>query len=360
MNEDLIRKDIRNLTVHRYEGPKECRVFLDSNESPFDIPQDLKEELFRLLLDKTELNRYPNSEATFLREIMSSVFAVESDEIVVGVGSNELITIIINTFVESDEKVICPNPSFNIYKLISIIERCKPVEFIVRKEDDFNLDIDSLIELTKTVCAKVVFISSPNNPTGNIVSRPDIIEVLKRCQNSIIVVDEAYFDFTDNNTVIDLINQFENLIVLRTFSKAYGLAGIRCGFSASNKDIANQLFKVKPPFNVSSLTQNIAMFILNNLEIIDLNVTKIKEQREYLFSEMSKLNSIKLFSTEANFIFFEVSDGGYIHKELIKKGIHIRSFGDSKLIRNCLRVTVGHEWENKMFLDALRLCLNHG
>lgn len=355
MIKNLVRKDIREFDPYK-TNQIPYKIKLDANESPFDLPEKIRKKVVDFFLKGPELNLYPDTESIELRKILASYWKVDYENIVVGTGSDQLIQVVINVFIEKGDKVICPVPSFGMYKINTIIGGGIPVEVHLEREQDFEYDIDLFIETAKKENAKVVFLCTPNNPTGGSIPKAGIEKIAKECPNTVIVVDEAYAEFSKEASV-DLISKYDNIIILRTFSKAYGLAGIRCGYSLSGVEMAEEISKVKPPYNISSLSQYIAMLTFKEREIIDKQVEYLIEQREYLIRELKKIDKIHVYPSQANFICFEVPDASLVHKKLEAKGILIRSFGNAPILGNCVRISVGSKEQNDILLKELAECL---
>ena len=222
-----------------------------------------------------------------------------------------------------------------------------PIEFPLGSE--LELDVEGFISMANSEKVKIVFLSNPNNPTGNIIKRADIIKIIEGCK-CIVVIDEAYFEFY-GESVVDKIDSYDNLIVLRTCSKI-GLAAIRLGFIITNKVLMSELKKVKPPYNVNSITQSITCVILKKPEIIYNNVENILAQRAYLWEKLSNINGIKLYKAKANFILIEIPNALEIKALLLKQSINVRSFTSGKLV-NCLRITIGSREENDFLLKNI-------
>lgn len=355
MIKNLVRKEIREFDPYK-TNQIPYKIKLDANEGPFDLPEKIRKKVGDFILKGPKLNIYPDTESTELRKVLASYWKVDHESIVVGTGSDQLIQVIINLFVEKGDKVIYPVPSFGMYKVNTIIGGGIPVEVHLKREQNFEYDIDLFIETANREKVKVVFLCTPNNPTGGSIPKEGIERIAKECPNSVIVVDEAYAEFSKESS-LELLSRYPNVILLRTFSKAYGLAGIRCGYSISSVEMANELNKVKPPYNISSLSQYIAILTFKEREIIDSQIEYLIEQREYLMKELEKIEKVHIFPSQANFICFEVPDASKVYETLQEKGILIRSFGNSPILGNCLRISVGSKEQNDILLKKLAECL---
>jgi histidinol-phosphate aminotransferase len=241
--------------------------------------------------------------------------------IFVGNGSDEIIHLIMLAFINKGDVVAYPHPSFAMYSVYSKIAGA--VEIPVRLREDYNYDVDSFIKVIEKYQPKLVFLCNPNNPTGSVIEREDIIKIIQK-SNGIVVVDEAYFEFY-GNTIVDAINEFENLIVLRTLSKAFGLAGLRVGYAVANENILKYLNLVKSPYNINSLSQIIALKVLRT-DVLKERINYILEERKRLIKELGKIPGVKVYPSKTNFILVKFKDADYVYKGLLERGILVRDF----------------------------------
>lgn len=357
MINDLIRPELKCFMPYR-TNQIPFRIKLDANESPFDLPMSIRKKLADIIINGPQLNFYPDTESIELRKVLSAYWGIDMEGIVVGTGSDQLIQVLINTFVAKGDKVVIPRPSFGMYKIDTIIGGGNFVEIVLKEENKFAYDIDEFIEKAISESAKVVILCSPNNPTGNILPLKDIEQICSMCPNTIIVVDEAYAEFAEE-TAVELLPKFENLIVLRTLSKAYGLAGIRCGYSLSSKAIAYELNKVKPPYNISSLSQTVAKLVLEARDDIDCQIEYLIEQRAYLLGELEKLEGLCVYASSANYVLVKLPNAKAVAKELERRGILIRSY-DDPVLSKYVRITVGNKEQNDILLEELKNIINKG
>lgn len=345
----VIRPNIRSLKAYEAKDVP-CRIKLDANESPYSAfsiqrSNDIK-EIYQVL------NRYPDPEAKSLKKIVSKYLGVKSGNILQGNGSDELIYYLITTF---GGPVLYPVPTFSMYGIIAKAIGEKTIEIPLDKE--FDLDLEKMIKAIKKQKPKLIFISSPNNPTGNCFSSEKIlkiIEVSALCithHSSLVVVDEAYQPFSSKMGFIPFLKDYKNLVIMRTLSKV-GLAGLRTGFIIADEEIIKGVNKVRLPFNVNSLSQRIAVEALKDRKTLQKYIKTIISGREILFNELSKIDGIKPYPSEANFILFRVKDSERIYQSLLKKGILIRNM--KGIVDGCLRVTVGTPEENRIFIKAMR------
>ena len=319
-------------------------ILLDANEN--SIGSTFTE------IDGLNLNRYPDPHQNDLRELISNRINIPKENLFFGVGSDEIIDLLIRIFCEpGKDKVMIPEPTYGMYKVSADINNVPIVSVLLN--DDFQTDLDE-IEKKYYDEIKIIFLCSPNNPTGNLLVKPDVLELCKK-YNSIIIVDEAYIDFGEEGTLIDEIKNNPNLVVMRTFSKAWGLAGARLGYCAANEEIIKTLFKVKAPYNINSLTRFALQNAMKNEKLRNDYIKIIIDEREKLRSEFSKLSGIsKIFDSDANFLLIKCADPKNVLQKLADKGIIIRDRSDQPKLAGCLRISIGTAKENEILLDALK------
>jgi histidinol-phosphate aminotransferase len=341
----LTKPNILSLQAyHAEEIP--CRVKLDANESPYGLSPKLsvlkRQKVFE------GLNRYPDPEAKSLKKFIAREFKVKPENILLGNGSDELIFYLITTF---GGPVLYPTPTFSMYGIISQALAEKKIEIPLDKE--FDLNLEKILKTIKSKKPKLIFLSSPNNPTGNSFSSQKILKIIKAAP-SLVVVDEAYQAFSSKKSFVPLLKKYKNLVILKTLSKI-GLAGLRIGFMIARPDIIKEVNKVRLPFNLNALSQKIAVEALKQKKLTQSYINSIISERERLFKEMGKMKNIKPYLSDANFILFKVKHADKIYKNLLKKGILVKNM--KGIINGCLRVTVGTPAENATFLKILKQLL---
>lgn len=357
MINELIRPEIRAFTPYN-ANQQPFKIKLDANESPFNLPIEVRKKLSDFILKDPQLNLYPDSDSNDLRKVIAEFWDVAKEGVIVGTGSDQLIQVIANVFVGHEDKVLYPVPSFGMYRDSCIIAGGLPVKYELSPEENYEYSKDKIIEAYEKEKPKIIYICNPNNPTGNLMSAKDIIEVVNYCKKSIVIVDEAYAEFCDT-TVIPYVMEYENLLVLRTFSKAYGLAGIRCGYSVSSVNLADAVNLGRPPYNISSLSQLIAQLVLEEKEKMGTNIKYLVEQRDWLVSELAKIQGIKVYASSANFILVKIENCKNVYNKLCEKGIFVRLFGTAPLLEGCVRITIGTHEQNTILLDELStICYN--
>lgn len=332
----LVRPNISSLNPYssaRDEFSGTNAIFLDANENPFGT-----------------LNRYPDPYQSELKSVLAEQRSVNIQQIFIGNGSDEIIDLLFRIFCEpGKDKAIVFTPSYGMYEVSAAINNIELIQYSLNA--DFQIS-----ETSKNACissdAKLLFICSPNNPTGNCISSETITELLENF-NGIVVIDEAYIDFSEKTSWNQQLSQYPNLVVCQTMSKAYGLAAARIGIAYTSKEIILFLNKVKPPYNVSKLNQEAAISVLKGTKEIEQQLSIIKQERSRLREELLKLNFVLgIYPSEANFLLVRVMDANQLYADLITKNIVIRN--RAKVIENCVRISIGSSEENTRLLQALK------
>ncbi|WP_313580737.1 histidinol-phosphate transaminase [Chishuiella sp.] len=312
-------------------------VFLDANENPYE----------------TGLNRYPDPFQRNVKNELSTIKNYPANQILLGNGSDEVLDLIFRAFCEpNQDNVIAISPSYGMY---SVLANLNAIEYrkSLLNENDFQPNIEDIFSKVDEY-TKMIFLCSPNNPTGEIIKREYILEIVKRF-NGLVIIDEAYIDFSTEPSWIEEIKNYPNIIVIQTLSKAFGLAGIRLGILYASLDIIAVLNKIKPPYNINQLTQQKALEILKDYDKIKLTTQTIIKQKQLLETALKEIIFIeKIYPSDANFILIKVDDATKRYNELIEKGIVIRNRTNDDLCKNCLRITVGTEEENEKILENLK------
>jgi len=345
MIQDFFRSDLNDFKAYK-PSKTDYKVRLDANEFFSDFSEDIKKKIGEAIEDSI-FNRYPDAAAIELCALYAEYAKVKSIHVMAGNGSDECIQIITNAFLNTGDKVAVQSPDFSMYGQYTKVAGGIPIEFPL--DHEFKLDVNSFISMVNREKVKIVFLSNPNNPTGGIIERADILKIIEGC-SCIVVIDEAYFEFY-GQTIVDKIEDYENLIVLRTCSK-FGLAAIRIGFLITNSILMAELLKVKPPYNVNAITQSIASVILKNLSIINKNVERILIERKYLWDSLSHIKGIILHKSESNFILVQFENAKKTREKLLASGINVRCF-TSITLQNCLRITIGNRDENENLLNNI-------
>lgn len=348
MIEKYIRRDLKDFKNYSADF-KDYKVKLDANESPYSLFKEINEELCNWINESENFNIYPDTGCSELRQELAKFWTVYKENVICGVGSDQLIDCILKLFLEANDKVMMPTPSFAMYKISTVMNHGIPCEFELN--NDYNYDTKKIIKTYKKINPKLLILCTPNNPTGNMMFKSEIKKVLENVQCPVII-DEAYGEF-NNETMIDLINEYENLIVLRTFSKLYGLAGLRVGYAISNSKMINLINVTRPPYNLNTFSQKAAILVLKNMDIYEARVNKIMEEKKWLEEELKLIRDLEVFKSSANFILIKSSVNN-LGGKLKEKGILVRSFkGDDKL-NNCHRISVGLREENEILIKGIK------
>jgi histidinol-phosphate aminotransferase len=337
----LVKKEVSALRAYQAKEIS-CSVKLDANESPYGFRAALRAAA------AIQTNRYPDPEAKKLRAVLARDLGVRPQNILQGNGSDEIIYHLIATF---GGPVLYPVPTFSMYGIISQVLGEKKVA--VPLDRDFDLDQGKMLKALRKNRPRIVFLSTPNNPTGNCFSSDRILKIVESSPG-IVVVDEAYQPFASDKGFLPLLKDYKNLVIMRTLSKI-GLAAIRFGFLVADEEIIHEVNKVRLPFNVNALSQAVAVEVLKDRKALRTVIRTIAAERDLLMRAMEGISTITTFPSEANFILFRVADPDRIHTELLRRGILIRNVADA--VEGCLRVTVGTPRENRKFLHALRSCM---
>ncbi|HEY94799.1 MAG TPA: histidinol-phosphate transaminase [Dehalococcoidia bacterium] len=329
----------------KVEVPVDTIIKLDANENPYGCSPAVS----KALASYDEYYVYPDDGQTKLRKLLAGYCGVDEKYIVAGGGSNQLIDLILRLFLNRDEEVINCVPTFGIYKFSTDLCGGKLVE--IPRKDNFDIDI-AAVQAAVTDLTKVVFLANPNNPTGNIISEVDIRDILGT--GVVVVVDEAYCEFS-RQTVVPLIEEYGNLIVLRTFSKWAGLAGLRVGYGLFPPEIADYILKIKIPYNINAAAMVAVEASLKDIDYLESMVEKIIDERERLFTELEKISWLKPYPSQANFILCKVEKGNalQLRQKLQEKGILIRYYDDT-ILRDYVRISVSKPEHTDALMNVLR------
>lgn len=344
----FLREDLVALQPYHVETFPH-RIRLDANESPFDLPEEVRDEVQKRL-ETLPTNRYPDSETSLLRQALAERFGHHPDGIVVGNGSDELVALLIQALGRPDARVLSPEPSFSMYRILAATAG---VEYRgVPLDATFELDPDAIRHALRPEGTHLLFLSYPNNPTGNCWNTSSILSLLEE-PNLLVVVDEAYAEFS-GKSFVSRLEEYPNLIVLRTFSKAFGLAGLRVGYLLADPAWATCINKVRLPYNVNRWSQEVARTALKYTPLFEERIALLRRERDRLYAALKEDNRFEPFPSEANFVLFRVPGGSdaCFHR-LLSRGILIRNLNRPGPLANCLRVTAGTPEENETFLTAL-------
>jgi histidinol-phosphate aminotransferase len=334
---ELVRENVKKLIPYscaRDEFKGKTGIFMDANENPYG-----------------NLNRYPDPYQKELKTAISKLKGIEEDKIFLGNGSDEIIDLCFRVFCNPGiDKVLTFTPTYGMYQVSASVNDVEVVK--IPLTDSFQIDLEKAITLFPDKNLKLIFICSPNNPTANSMNYLEVEYIISKF-NGIVVVDEAYIDFSEKASFIKLVNTYPNLILLQTFSKALGLAAIRVGMAFTNPSIVQYFNKLKPPYNISAINQKAALLKLSQIEQNKSLVFRIKKERDRLSANLLKMKIVeKVYPSDANFLLVKVKNASYIYNELVSRNIIIRN--RSNMIDNCVRITIGKKSENDQLIDALK------
>lgn len=339
--QDLVRPNVAKLQPYssardEFIASGDKMVFLDANENPFE----------------NGVNRYPDPQQRDLKSALAKLKNVESKQILLGNGSDELLDLIFRAFCEPRiDNVITLSPTYGMYKVLAEINHIENREVLLT--EDFEPDVKKILQETDRH-SKILFLCSPNNPTGNAFDAQKIKQLLINFKG-LVVVDEAYIDFSSYQSWTGFLDLYPNLIVVQTMSKAYGMAGIRLGIAYASAEIITLLNKIKPPYNVNGLTQQKALERVLAVDTVLSEVEAILQERENLINALENINFIeKVYPTDANFILVKVDNSIKRYDQLLQKGIVIRNRTNQPLCENTLRLTIGTKQENQQLIAALK------
>lgn len=340
-----VRPHLRGLQPYssaRDEFSGQAHIYLDANENPFGSP----------LLSVSVYNRYPDPHQQSLKERLAKLKGVAPGQIFLGNGSDEAIDLLIRAFCEpAQDRILITPPTYGMYEVSAAIHNVGVLKVPLLPEV-FQLNTDEIIAQSRQ--AKLIWLCSPNNPTGNLLRREDIHAILTQVHCP-VVIDEAYIDFSEDEGWLPHLEHYPNLIVLQTFSKAWGLAGLRLGVAYAHPQIIHLLDKIKPPYNINAYTQKMALQALDQRRQVALWIENTRRERQALSQALTSLPFVeKVFPSDANFILVRMQQASAIYRYLITCGIIVRDRSRVVLCDNCLRITVGKPEENRQLLNALR------
>lgn len=337
--DNLVRDTIRSMKPYssaRDEFKGEAEIFLDANENPYP----------------TNYNRYPDPLQLQVKKKLGKLKGASPENIFLGNGSDEAIDLLIRAFCEPNrDSILITEPTYGMYAVCAEVNAVKIQR--VTLTEDFDLDVDAILDKVD-LTTRIIFLCSPNNPTGNLLSRGKITDILTQF-SGLVVIDEAYIDFSKSKSFVSSLKQFPNLVVLQTFSKAWGLAALRLGMCFASRSIIDVLNKIKYPYNVNFVTQQVALSALKKSHRKDKAVKEIIKERKALAKELSKLRITEyVYPSDSNFLLARVSDAPGIYHYLMNKKIIVRDRSKVALCNNCIRITVGTPSENKRLIKALK------
>ena len=339
--QNLVRENIKNIQPYasardEFTEANAELVFLDANENPFE----------------NGVNRYPDPQQKKVKQLLSQIKEVSMENILLGNGSDEVLDLIFRAFCEPNKNnIIILPPTYGMYKVLADINAIDVIE--VQLTADFQPKTQTIL-LAANKQSKLLFLCSPNNPTGTSFSRVQVEKLLRQFKG-IIVLDEAYIDFSEQESWLNRLEEFPNLVITQTMSKAYGMAGIRLGVCYASKEIISVLNSIKPPYNVNALTQQKALDRFSRMDEIQKEIQRIKMQKELLLKELKQVDFVeKVVPSDANFLLIKVDNATKRYQQLIEKGIVVRNRSNQSLCENCLRISIGTEMENEKLIESFQ------
>lgn len=359
---DFLRDDIDTLNEYSVLDSKGF-IKLDAMENPYNHEISIKaniplsidsktlehEDIFE---SKININRYPDANCEDLRKSLIKKYGLEKKyDAIIGNGSDELIQLVCMAFLKSDNTILCPQPSFSMYKKIAQVLKFRFEE--VPLKENFSLDINKMLEKIKEMDPAIIFLAYPNNPTGNLWSKDDINLIIKET-NGIVVIDEAYGAFSGESFLSEM-NNYDNLLVMKTLSKV-GLAGLRLGYLFGENFIIKQINKLRLPFNINSISQKISELYTKDSKFINIQIKEIIKNRELLIDTLKDIENIEAYDSKTNFILFKILKGSAndVFCKLLADNILVKNMSKTPSLNGCLRVTVGTKKENDIFIQSLK------
>ena len=344
-----LNEKVKNLTPYEpISGTYEIR--LDANESFLTVPENIQNEMVEALKNSA-LNRYPDPNATNLVKGFADYFNVDPDCVTAGNGSDEIISVIMNAFLQKGDRILTLEPDFSMYRFYAEIAECESVKY--QKNENLDVNIDDVIALANKEKVRIVIFSNPCNPTSRIIKADEIRKLINNT-DALVVLDEAYMDFAGSESLMGEFNNYDNLIILKTCSKALGCAALRLGFAVANKTLTNVIRAVKSPYNVNSVSQALGEVLFSHPDYIDNCIETVINARKELYSEICKIENSKIekiYETHTNFVFMKVKNAKQIFEKMKENSIIIRNMGDY------LRITAGSKDENEKMLTTFKKVL---
>lgn len=350
---ERIKPKVRALETYSVKGEahRSGIIKLNQNENPFDIPEEIKRELIQEFLGRP-WNRYPDVFPVELLEALSDYVQHPADGIIAGNGSNELMYTVMMATVTKGSNVLIPTPSFFLYeKAVNVFDG---EVLSVPLNSDLSFPTEKILEAAKRESPALIVLVSPNSPTGQSISFEDVDRILSET-SSLVLVDEAYIEFSNKRSTQALIERYDRLMVLRTFSKAFSMAGLRVGYLLCQPALCAELGKPKIPFSVNNFSASVAMKLMQQRTLIDERIQFIKKQKSFLWADLRSMNGVEVFPSDTNFLIFRTRhESNTLFERLLREDVLVRDVSSYPMLRRMLRVNAGTERENEAFLSVLR------
>lgn len=328
-----------------------AEVMISANENPDDVDQEVRREIEHEIR-KVHLNRYPDPLANGLRDLIAEANGLDRDNVIVGNGGDELLFNIALAYGGPGRTMLNIPPTFSVYAYNAMLTHTNVVD--IPRLPDFSIDEDAVVQRVAQGDIDYLTITSPNNPTGDLASEEFVRRVLD-ASDTLVMVDEAYFEFS-RRTARPLLNEYDNLVILRTFSKAFSLAGVRLGYLLGSEGVINEFKKVRQPYSVDAVSQAIGQVVYKNRARFEKSVDRIIEEREKLVEGISAIGGIEVWPSDSNYVLVRLADAGEVWQKLLDAGVLVRDFSKSQYLENCLRISVGSPEENdKLLLELGRI-----
>jgi len=345
----LLNPALQSVAAYHVEGGQQAEVKLNQNESPFDVPMWLKEEILGAF-QKESWNRYPDILPYRGMQSYAEFLGVAPESVMMSNGSNEMLYTIFLACLGPSRKVLIPDPSFSLYEKIALLLQSGIVKVPMQPGLDF--DTEAIIRTARDEAVHFIVLSTPNNPTSKSLSLEDVRLIAESC-DAIVLVDEAYIEFSRQRSALELIDELPNVVVLRTMSKALALAGIRIGFAIANPALMAELAKPKIPFASGRLQEITIERVLSNYSLVTDAVSYILHERARLYSELLSIEGVSPLESDTNFLIIRVPDAGSVFQALQREGILVRNVSGYPMMKNCLRFNVGLVDENQRLIEKL-------
>lgn len=346
----LIRKEVRSQQPYIVPGARPVPVKLNQNESPFDVPEPLKKDLLDAFF-QMDFNRYPAEQPTRLMEALEKQFHLPSGSVIVGNGSNELTYTLGMCFIHPGDPVILPRPMFALYE--SMVNLHGGLAVGIAPRADLHFDVEAILDAIDQHQPPLVIVTTPNNPTGLAMDFADVEKIVQRSPG-FVVIDEAYHEFHASQSALSLLDKYPNVIVLRTMSKAFGLAGLRLGYMIAQPALITEIMKSRLPFMIDRLSEHVALRLIDHSDMVHSQINTILENTAVLTKELQSRPQVVVLPSQTNFVLFKADrDPSALLNDLADNGILVRNMGGYPELKGYLRVTSGTSVENKAFLEAL-------